>query len=72
MARRLTEREFVDRTLVRWKQKLNLLEPAGAVRRVASRDAELVQFVYDEMIAEIYRVNVPDASEEERQKEKKK
>jgi hypothetical protein len=58
-ARRLTKEEFVDRTLVRWKMR-------EGGRRVAARDAELVRFVYEQVLEENYRVAFPDATESER------
>jgi lauroyl/myristoyl acyltransferase len=63
LPRRLTKQEFIDRTLVRWRQQL-----PGQARRVSQRDAELVGFVYEQLLEENYRNAFPDASEEERER----
>jgi hypothetical protein len=54
--RRLTKQQFIDRTMVRWKGK--------DYKRVAQRDRELAEFVYEQLMAENYAVAFPDATED--------
>ena len=59
--RRLTKQQFVDRTMVRWQQRL--VDGGAVTRRVAKRDAELIEFVYEELWNENYNNHFPDAEE---------
>jgi len=47
--------------MVRWQQRL--VDGGAVTRRVAKRDAELIEFVYEELWNENYNNHFPDAEE---------